>query len=368
MEVLVQEASADQNYRKFVVKYSYGNLALDEQSDADNDLRNEYQYLKRLRGAEHIVQLIDFPDCSLNLPGISDGEATYEESVQKQKDEAAAAAADGSQPTTVSPIRRCPTLAIEYITYGTAYDFKKRVHKSGKFLIPSQLLWKIWLCLVRQCVAMAFPPDIPDDQYVGQLIREVMEDRPYAFITQNSPHLANFLFNGTTDIPGDEHEPDLPLVKLIDFGRGRIEDGESESALRRSPDSPEEYANKKNLSGAADVLMRLCCLDSRREQDFQLHKNPIPYTWTDETGTHTTQTRAPRILRTNIFIDDNLRHLLARVMAHPYALKPSLREVLSETEKAIARGPDHQSVSFLVGGAETADTVRSYVQEWIYDA
>lgn len=99
-----------------MVKYSYGNMALDKQSDADNDLRNEYQFLKRLRGAEHIAQLIDFPDCSLNLPGISDGEATYEESVQKQKDEAAAAAADGSQPTTVSPVRRCPTFALEYIT------------------------------------------------------------------------------------------------------------------------------------------------------------------------------------------------------------------------------------------------------------
>lgn len=115
--------------------------------------------------------------------------------------------------------------------------------------------------------------------------------------------------------------------------------------------------------------MKLCCLDSRREQDFQLHKDPVPYTWTDESGTHTIPTRAPRILRQNIYIDENLRHLLARVMAHPYSLKPSLREVLNETEMRIARGPDPEALHSMIGGnIETDDAIGGYVQEWIYDA
>ncbi|KAI0451612.1 hypothetical protein F5B21DRAFT_516632 [Xylaria acuta] len=350
------EASAEQNARKIIIKYSFGGLALDKQSDADEDLRNEYRWLKRLRGAEHIGQLIDMADCSLQLPGISDGENTYEESVQRQRDEEAAAADDGSQSAAAAPVRRCPTFALEYLTYGTAYHFKRRLFKSGQTWIPSRLLWRIWLCMVRQCVAMAFPPDIPDDQYVGQVIREVMQDRPYAFITQNSPHAKNFMFS-VADLQGLEHDPNLPVIKLIDFGRGKIEDGGSAGAQQRSPDNVEEYANKKNLNGAADA-----------EDDFRLRKETVPYTWTDASGTHTTYSRAPQILRENTLIDPQLRHLLARVMAHPYALKPSLRDVLNETEMAVTKGPDHPELLALEGDVETDDALERFMQRWLYDA
>ncbi|RYC65594.1 hypothetical protein CHU98_g647 [Xylaria longipes] len=311
--ILSEEASAEQNARKIVVKYSYGCLAPDKQSDADEDLRNEYQWLKRLRGAEHIAQLIDMADCSLQLPGISNGENTYEESVQKQKDEVAAAG-DGSQSIPAAPVRRCPTFALEYLTYGTVYNLKRRLFKSGQIYIPSRLLWRIWLCLVRQCVGMAFPPDIPDDQYVGQVIREVIQDRPYAFITQNSAHTNNFMLNAA-ELPGDEHEPNLPVVKLIDFGRGKTEDGESEPAKRRSPDNVDEYANKKNLN------------------------------------------------------DPQLRHLLVRVMANPYSLKPSLRDVLNETEMAITRGPlDAEFLALPLGDVETDNVLEEFMQHWLYNA
>ncbi|KAI8948690.1 hypothetical protein F4801DRAFT_591686 [Xylaria longipes] len=370
----VTEASAEQNARKIVVKYSYGCLAPDKQSDADEDLRNEYQWLKRLRGAEHIAQLIDMADCSLQLPGISNGENTYEESVQKQKDEVAAAG-DGSQSIPAAPVRRCPTFALEYLTYGTVYNLKRRLFKSGQIYIPSRLLWRIWLCLVRQCVGMAFPPDIPDDQYVGQVIREVIQDRPYAFITQNSAHTNNFMLNAA-ELPGDEHEPNLPVVKLIDFGRGKTEDGESEPAKRRSPDNVDEYANKKNLNGAADaspfsliISEKLCCTHGYGEEPFRLRKETVPYTWNDASGTHTIQTRAPQILRENIFIDPQLRHLLVRVMANPYSLKPSLRDVLNETEMAITRGPlDAEFLALPLGDVETDNVLEEFMQHWLYNA
>lgn len=46
--------------RRFVVKYS-----LNEKED--DDLRNEYRFLKRMRGAEHVGQLIELAEASLEL-------------------------------------------------------------------------------------------------------------------------------------------------------------------------------------------------------------------------------------------------------------------------------------------------------------
>ncbi|TGJ87343.1 hypothetical protein E0Z10_g1491 [Xylaria hypoxylon] len=367
--ILSEEASAEQEARHIIIKYSYGSLSPDKKSDADEDLRNEYRWLKRLRGAEHIGQLIDLADCSLLIPGLSDGEDTYEESVQRQKDEEAAAD-DGSQPPTAAPVRRCPTFALEYLTYGTMWNFHLKLFRSGQLWIPSRLLWRIWLCMVRQCVGMAFPPDIPDDEYVGQVIREVMQDKPYSSIAQNSSHAENFMFSVAADLPGNEHEPDLPMVKIIDFGRGKIEDGEA--AQRRLPENIVEYASKKNLFGAAQVMMRLCCVYTIEEDSFNIRRSTVPYTWTDASGSHTIQTRAPDVIIQNAIVDPQLRHLLVRIMAHPYASKPSLRDVLNETEIAITHGPDHPGLltenAALLGVFETDYCVESFMQHWLYDA
>ncbi|KAI0414741.1 hypothetical protein F5X98DRAFT_377482 [Xylaria grammica] len=358
--ILAEASSEGREARKIVVKYSYGSLSPDEQSNADNDLRNEYMWLKRLRGAEHIGQLIDLAECSLLLPGTSNGESTYEESVR--------AAGGGSQQ---APVRRCPTFALEYLSYGTLYQFEQRLYDFRWHGLPSRLLWRIWLCMVRQCVAMAFPPDIPDNEYVGQTIREgIIENQPYASIVQNSPHEHNFMFSVAADLPGDEHQPNLPVVKLIDFGRGRLDS--EEVARRRLPDNPEEYASRKNLAAAAVAMIRLCSLTVVDRENYYLLERTAPYTWTDEAGTHTIFTIAPEILTANTVIDPTLRHLLVRTLAYPWASKPSLREVLAITEQAIARtrgdpGPMTEDARSL-GIFESDDVIRGLVQHFLYDA
>lgn len=110
--VLSEEGSAEHQARNIVVKYSYGSLSPDEQSDADADLRNEYNCLKRLRGAEHIVQLISMADSILNLPGTSNGESTYEEYMLGQQNQEAG---EERSQSAAGSIRRCPTFALEYL-------------------------------------------------------------------------------------------------------------------------------------------------------------------------------------------------------------------------------------------------------------
>ncbi|KAF2973099.1 hypothetical protein GQX73_g677 [Xylaria multiplex] len=322
--ILSEEASAEQKARKIVIKYSYGSLSPDKQSNADDDLRNEYCWLKKLRGAEHIGQLIYMADCSLRIPGISNGESTYEDSLRKNR-EREEASGDEPQPTAAAPVRRCPTFALEYLPYGTIYDLHEMLYTSGQLWVPSRFLWRIWLCMVRQCIAMAFPPDIPDDQYVGQ---------------------------------------------LIDFGRGKLELGES--ARRRLPNNIPEYASKKNLYGAAQVMMRLCSVHTQDGDVYLPRVDPVPYTYTDESGSHTILTRAPEILTTNAIVDPQLLNLLARIMAYSWPEKPSLKEVLDETEAAINKGPDHPGLltenAELLGVIETDDILEKFSQHWLYDA
>ncbi|KAI0537083.1 hypothetical protein GGR58DRAFT_514046 [Xylaria digitata] len=362
------KASGEQKARKIVVKYSFGSLSPDKKSNADDDLRNEYQWLKRLRGAEHIGQLIDMADCSLNIPGISNGEDTHEDSLKKNR-EKEDAGKDEPQPTATAPARRCPTFALEYIPYGTVFDLHMTLYRSRQLWVPSRLLWKIWLCMVRQCIAMAYPPDIPDDQYVGQIIREVIQDKPPASICQNSPHTQNFML-GAAQLPGNEHEPNLPVVKLIDFGRGKLEVGET--AQRRLPDNIEEYASRRNLYGAAQAMSRMCSVHTVEGEDYDPRDDPVPYTWTDDSGTHTIQTRAPEVLITNAIVDPQLKNLLIRIMAWPWSDKPSLREVLNETEAAVNKDPDHPGLltenAKLLGVLETDDILNRFVQHWLYDA
>lgn len=75
------------------------------------------------------------------------------------------------------------------------------------------------MAVVRQCVAMAFPPDldIADDEAVPQVEREVIKPQRYATITQNSAHHDNFVFAEPTDMLGNEHEPTLPVLKVSDI-------------------------------------------------------------------------------------------------------------------------------------------------------
>lgn len=153
--VLLEEKGDGRLFRKLVIKYSLGALASDVESNADDDLRNEYRWLEMLRGAEHIVQLVPFADCSLNLPGISNGEDTFEDSLEKmaaidetQENEGETSARGAKLTKQPLSVRKCPTFALEYLPYGTFLQFSKRLVPYAQ-LVPNRVMWRIWLCSKR---------------------------------------------------------------------------------------------------------------------------------------------------------------------------------------------------------------------------
>ncbi|GAP89008.2 putative serine threonine protein kinase protein [Rosellinia necatrix] len=348
--------------RTLVIKYSHGRLAsARDASDADEDLRNEHRVLTRLRGAEHIVQLVPMADCSLRIPGMSDGEGTYGRGGEGE-----------GEGEVTDRGRRCPTFALEYLPGGTITKFRMRVRRHTKLTwLPSRLLWRIWLCMVRQCVAMAFPPDIPEERYVaGNLTRETLKPRPYTNLTQNSAHADNFMFGLESQIPGLEHEPKLPVLKLIDFGRGKIES--ERRSLRHLPNNPDEFGSRLNLFNASWVMMKVCCINIRENKPFDLVRPAVTYRW-DGPEPGEMQTLAPAIFREHPTVDPQLRTLLVRLMPEYLSNTLPLEDVLRETATAVANKGEDDPTLYTPAGRElpiieSDDFIKELIQKVVYNA
>ncbi|KAI0878149.1 hypothetical protein GGS24DRAFT_487448 [Hypoxylon argillaceum] len=373
--IMEEKVGPDQAVRKLVVKYSLGSLSSDEDSDSDDQLRNEYRWLEMLRGAEHIVQLVPFADCSLNLPGISNGESTYQSSLRRAErsyqalDSQEDINADGNI-ITREPlrVRRCPTFALEHLPNGTFHAVLDKLWMQ-QALIPNRMLWRIWLCLVRQCVAMAFPPNIPPQSYNGQIERERIDpDREYYTLTQNSSHIDNFLFGSQSSwSPDIDHDPGVPVVKLIDFGRGRADN--AIDYVRAGLPNPFEFGSRTNLWGAASVMMYLC-LPYEDDDRLEQLEEPVLYEYMGRYRSVEILTVAPQPLREARIIDIRLRDQLVRCLAAEMSDRPSLRQALDAAETEVNnRSPqDNSEFQNWMEMSESDETIRDFVQRLFYDA
>ncbi|KAI4867445.1 hypothetical protein F4820DRAFT_467885 [Hypoxylon rubiginosum] len=272
--------------RKIVVKYSLNQAA-------DDDLRNEANFLNMLSGAEHIAQIIPLAETDLNI------------------------AARG----------RRPTIALEYIPHGAIRQFRQRfclyhadmLKQNIAVHIPNRILWRIMLCGARQIAAMAWPPKYidPEARNVRESVRSPM---PTMAITQNSSHMDNFILGDV--LRNDPEHNMMPLVKLIDFGRGRIEESF-------------EAAYLANLWGIAHLIVCLALpyQDERnlRSTDYSQHMLPF-----DCEVSGLIQTDAPLEFLAIQQFDPNLKHLIARCLAEDPSVPPLLPRLLAECEDAVA--------------------------------
>ncbi|KAI0107218.1 hypothetical protein GGR51DRAFT_571160 [Nemania sp. FL0031] len=363
--LILEEKKGDQSSRKLIVKYSLGDLPTDISSDADQQLRNEYRWLQMLQGAEHIVQLIPFADCSMNLPGISNGERTVEQTLedliirdQVQAERGETSVNRGKIAKEPSRGRKCPTFALEYLPNGTLFLLSEKLVLTGD-TIPNRILWKIWLCMVRQCVAMAFPPNRAPEVYNGQMKREqIYPDREQFPLTQNSSHLENFLFGlAPAQAPDADHGPCVPVTKLIDFGRGRIE---NIAAYEQDLRNAYECGSKINLWGAAHALM-MVILVHLNEELLDMEEVPVIYQYTEKAQIQQILTKAPHALRETTIIDVRLRDRLVRCLASNLNNCPSLEEALNEAETQVA---NRDSINI----SESDDSITRFVEKFFYDA
>ncbi|OTB08207.1 hypothetical protein M426DRAFT_8014 [Hypoxylon sp. CI-4A] len=175
---ITQLSQGNKPERQFVVKQAIGR-------ERDASMDHEIAILKRLRGMRHIVQINDI----MNMPLL-----LYN---KKQ------------------------TLVLEYLPNGTLWNFILRAIKADRPL-PNRLLWRLFSCLLRFVIALAWPDNNPQEI--------LLWDVPMSGLVHNDMHLNNVMIGELDD---DEHRL-APILKLIDFGLA-VEGAKGQMLLESSP-------------------------------------------------------------------------------------------------------------------------------------
>ncbi|RYP41178.1 hypothetical protein DL767_001182 [Monosporascus sp. MG133] len=328
--------------RRLVIKYSLN-------PKEDDALRNEHRWLKRLRGAEHIGQLVELADASLELVSLKNAPRSQGDgqTAPGQADAGEAGPAAGNQSADDKDNGRRPTLALEYVEHGTVFQWMRKLYGMGYPAgIPNRILWSLLLC------PMAYPPDGPDG---AEPRRETIQPgREPSTLTQGSGHLNNVLISKI--FPGDPDHSYAPLFKLIDFGRGMEEDSSRQEGVH--------IGYITNIYAMAQAIETLMVPRQSLPLPNQREIIDIEDPYGNEIGTV-----ASMQMLTNQESDGDLRLLLGRCMAVDNQHVPPLSEVLERCETAVARPAEYYAnLPNGAGRYETDGAIRQFFEVPILNA
>ncbi|KAI1457018.1 hypothetical protein F4805DRAFT_204046 [Annulohypoxylon moriforme] len=299
------------SYRRIAIKRSVD-------SKRDDDLRNEITWLKTLRGSEHIVRILGSRDDSPPLTP-----------------------ARGARriPSTRDPLEGItrPIVVLEYLENADVGRLYNRLVKHDQ-LLPNRILWSFFLCLIRACVALAYPINGTEDQ-VSQLETIPADGRRPSDIEHADLHQANVMI-GTAGLGFPEHSI-VPPLKFIDFGRTR-----------------------EGFQGVGDNVWKISriMINLIARQEVRISR------WITEYQGF--ETRATEILHHGNgakypTLDDDLRDFLARCLADEVRDRASLAYMLQTAEAAVR---NKTAAAFPGQSGETDDAIASLIKRFIYDA
>ncbi|KAI0839907.1 kinase-like protein [Hypoxylon sp. FL0890] len=176
-------------WKYFLVKKSFS------QEGANDALRTEKKYLRRLRGGAHIVRMLDIEDNPLNKSNVSKS-----------------AAPGPSKSANKLPDIDEEWMILEWLEHGTVGEFIMKARNMKVERLPNRLLWRFFYCLVRGCIAMAWPPNRSDDKVENEKVKPGV---PESRLVHNDLHDANVLLG---EPPTDPEHTISPIIKIIDFG------------------------------------------------------------------------------------------------------------------------------------------------------
>ncbi|KAI1455459.1 hypothetical protein F4805DRAFT_476654 [Annulohypoxylon moriforme] len=177
-------------------------------------MREEREFLKRLRGGRHVVRLLNLPEDPLSVYGM-EGE----------------------------------WIALEWLPNGTLERFVQRARAAGFTRLPNRLLWRFFLCLIRGLCAINWPRGREDAHVETEIPRP---NEPGSKLTHNDLHDGNILMG---DFSSGEHNM-TPLLKIIDYGLM----GEEYFAT-----DAEEQAVRVNVHEMGQRMMELMVVDDQFE-------------------------------------------------------------------------------------------------------
>ncbi|KAI0470008.1 kinase-like domain-containing protein [Xylariaceae sp. FL0804] len=292
-------------------------------SDAEGILR-ERNTLKRLAGCRHITQMRDIPDDPLESSRADVG---------------------------------WTWLYLEAIENGSLGSLMLRAKEAGLTSLPNRLLWRLFLCIIRACIAMAWPRNSPDENETTR----VQLSLPTG-ITHNDFHGDNLMFGPLMEAP--EHDL-TPILKLIDFGLAEIRERKRHA----------EYATgeQNNVEDIGIIMATLIFLQTdskwaaetievdlsrlRRASDVPSPARGLLAEW----SMHPHADPCPHV-------DLDLRRVVAACMAEDAAVRPSLAELETWAYSEVCNTAPAYFVADGGAAFESDDAIRRIVQLCIFDA
>ncbi|KAI0010748.1 kinase-like domain-containing protein [Xylariaceae sp. FL0662B] len=280
-------------------------------------------------------------------------------------------------------------LITELFESGDLYNLLLRLSSQGTY-IPNRVLWSFWLCLIKACIAMAFPPkkfhpnrrDTPDGE-----LDEIIPAHPQYLRMKRMVHFDIDPLNvlvGDLD-PGAPEHGFAPRLKLGDFGL---------AAEMKTQKRDEYYVNKRGFGKPRffapeffdedwEFLPAERCGANICEQPIAGNFGPPTNVWAIGQTMHMIITRcwpvqpplAGYVLLEsggNIIsygahltmpgwesVDRDLRVMVARCLCRVPAERPLLRELLDTAEAALRKPP---------GPGEDDDAIRKWLQDHVFGA
>ncbi|RYO88794.1 hypothetical protein DL766_002975 [Monosporascus sp. MC13-8B] len=319
--------------RRLAVKRALG-------EDEQNQLRNEIKRLKKLRGAEHIVRIVAARD---DINSTEKNESNGLESNDGGPERGFARRRKLSVKLRFSRLIRLfkkkradhylvglhgPVIAMEYLENGTFRRLMARAKRHDVHL-PNLMFWSFFLCLIRACVAMAYPMEASEGE-PNRLETIPKDGRQSPDLYHGDLHVGNLMLGD----PGGrfpEHKI-VPVVKSIDFGSTAEMQG----------------GRILNLIARGDVPVLRC--NSTYEGIQTMATEILP---TEHGHKYPT-------------LDEELRHLLARCLAIQPDNRPRLQEMLQTIEIAVKTKTAGEFAPYHT--RETDVAITNTLQLLVYDA
>ncbi|KAI0109403.1 hypothetical protein F4776DRAFT_667716 [Hypoxylon sp. NC0597] len=313
---LIEKLSANRS-RRLAIKRSL-------RPQREDDLRNEIEWLKTLRGAEHIVRILATRD---------DSESSASALIRTRRDRLGAPLELHNSLMGLAG----PIVVLEYLENGDIERLYNRLVRHDQ-LLPNRILWSFFLCLIRACVALAYPVNGAEDE--PNVLETIPTDgRAPSMVEHADLNMTNVMIG---EAGGGFAEHDIvPPLKFIDFGRTR--DG---------------------FQGVSDNLWKISRMMINLIARHQVRISAwISYYQGFET-------RATEILHHGNgakypTLDDDMRDFLARCLADEERHRPTLADMLNTAETAVR---NKTAEAYPGQAGETDEGIRNMLQRFIYDA
>ncbi|KAI1090326.1 hypothetical protein F5B19DRAFT_494488 [Rostrohypoxylon terebratum] len=323
--VVMREVLGDGKERRFVLK----TVADPEQQSSM--LEAEIKYLHQLRYAAHICRTVSFG-----------GNPWYLFNV---------------------PWKTGPFYTMEYIPFGTLEQFYKRVWKDNQVL-PNRVLWSIFLCVIRSCIGMAYPPKGPDIE-----LERVRPDEEMSGICHYDMLDGNFMFGDIAGGPEWVQEHDkFPPLKIIDFGRA-IEDPELYAV---PPDEEDIYDDQFDVplglpNFRVEGLRNRANDDNIRDAGVLMARLVSGKTFIGSDEAQARATIVNKAIRPDLEYD--LRFMIIRCLAVDPRNRPQLEEFQTWIDNGVFNRPaDHYGPAGQGSGPESDESIQRMVQMYMLNA